>query len=114
MIHIKRTYAIGIVESIPQLAEKLSNCTWTLCQGFELSEYLFLNDSFSENGAQEYAVINKESLMQVESITFSWMSGKESEKMILRILGKEFDCDPLVKVSPKLDYSNDNVCHLCR
>jgi hypothetical protein len=114
MIHINRTYAICSLSKIPELSEKLSQNTWTLCQGFEFNGYLFLNDSFSENGAQEYAVINKESLSQIESITFGWMNEKETVKMIWRILQGEFDKGPLVKVSPKLDYSIDHSCNLCR
>jgi hypothetical protein len=44
--------------------------TMTLCTGFRLGDTLWLNDSFSEDGAQEYAVLRNG--RQIESITVSW------------------------------------------
>lgn len=40
----------------------------------------FLNDSFSEDGAQEYAVVRNG--RQIESITFSWCSRAEAHNHI--------------------------------
>jgi hypothetical protein len=64
------------VASAEELAEKLVNTTWCGCTGFELGDYLFLNDSTSPDGAQEYAVVKKDGgqgkAVQIESITFSW------------------------------------------
>lgn len=33
--------------------------TWTLCTGFALADYLFLNDSSSEEAIQEYAIVKR-------------------------------------------------------
>lgn len=45
--------------------------TWTLCTGFRAPNGdLWLNDSLSEDGAQEYAVIRHG--RQIESVTVSW------------------------------------------
>ncbi len=60
MIHTKRVWSVSEVESAEKLAEMLTEHTWTLCAGFVVvghPEYLFLNDSFSEDGAGEFAVI---------------------------------------------------------
>ena len=56
MLHQKRIFGVGDIEGIEELAEKLTETTWTLCTGFRFQGLLFLNDSFTEDSAQEYAV----------------------------------------------------------
>ena len=87
MIHRNRTYQVAEdVTSVSDLAERLTQHTWCLCTAFKLvvgggvPELLFLNDSFSEDGAQEYAVVCNG--RQVESITFSWCSQAEAHNHI--------------------------------
>lgn len=73
MVHKQRVFCITAVTTPEDLAEKLTEHTWTLCTAFRLGKLLFLNDAFSEDGAQEYAaVIDGPEQIQVESITFSW------------------------------------------
>jgi len=79
------------VETTEELAEKLTQHTWTLCTGFELAGYLFLNDSTSEDGAQEYAVVRRPSVpgrpfLQVESITFGWCNRQEAQGYIRQVI----------------------------
>jgi len=76
LFHKKRTWSVAPVASPEDLAEKLIEHTWTLCTGFERQGWLFLNDALSEDGAQEYGVIQRQTdkLIQVESVTFSWMT----------------------------------------
>jgi hypothetical protein len=108
VIHTKRRFLIKKVSSVEELAEDLTRCTWTLCTGFELEGYLFLNDAFSEDSAQEYAVIKDG--RQVESITFGWCSREQAEVHIRAVLaGQQVDMGP---VSPRLNHGK--VCHLCR
>jgi len=110
MIHGKRTFHVGAVATPEELAEKLTGSTWTLCTGFELDGVLFLNDSFSEDSAQEYAVI--EDGHQVESITFSWCDRPQAEQHIRTIIaGAGVDMGP---TRPKVDASSRHSCHLCR
>ena len=59
MIHHHRTFAVGVVDNLDELVEKLTDRTWTLCTCFEYQGLLLANDSFSEDGAQEYAVYKK-------------------------------------------------------
>ena len=68
MVHVKRRYHVREVATAEELAGELTRTTWSLCAGFALKGYLFLNDSFTEDSAQEYAVIIEG--LQVESITF--------------------------------------------
>jgi len=91
MIFTKRKWAVARVNGPEELAEKLVNYTWTLCTGFRLGEYIFLNDSTSENGAQEYAVL-KSNGEQVESITFSWCSYDEALQYIREVVQSKYDC----------------------
>ena len=79
MIHSNRLFAITTIDDPLDLAVKLTEYSWTLCTGFSCQGLLFLNDSFSEDGAQEFAVILPDdeghgyvSGHQVESIAFSW------------------------------------------
>jgi hypothetical protein len=70
---------------------------------------LFLNDSFSEDSAQEYAVVRDG--RQIESLTVSWMSRAEAHNTIDAVLhGSEVDYGP---VSPTLEDADDHTCPLC-
>ena len=70
MLHDRRTFQVVTVPTADELAERLVEHTWTACTGFRLGELLLLNDSTSEDGAQEYAVLRGS--RQVESLTVSW------------------------------------------
>jgi hypothetical protein len=80
MVHDKRVFRVKHYDEsqLDELAQKIRGTTWTLCTGFEFGGVMFLNDSFSEDGAQEYAAIipdktNPQVGIQVESITFGWV-----------------------------------------
>jgi hypothetical protein len=72
MMHTGRPFAIRDVSSAEELAELLTQHTWTTCTGFRLGSWLFLNDSTSADGAQEYAIVRDG--CQYESVTFGWMT----------------------------------------
>ncbi len=117
MIHKHRIFQIvEEVTDIAYLSETLTQHTWTLCTAFRLvpaldaASLLFLNDSFSENSAQEYAVIRDNS--QIESITFSWCSQREAYNHIASLVrGGGVDCGPL---EPRLEPADTHMCPLCR
>jgi hypothetical protein len=121
MFHKKRVWCISPVETAEQLAEKLTQHSWTLCTGFQIQGYLFLNDATSESGAQEYAVVKcpiltDDSYRQVESFTMSWCSYNEALVYIRRTLAGEFDDASYVSVvQPKLETPEvHGHCHLCQ
>lgn len=91
MLFKERVWSVTDVKSAKDLARKLTRHTWPLCTGFRLKWYLFLNDSTSENGAQEYAILKDDTLQQIESITFSWCSEKEALTYVQNILEGRYD-----------------------
>lgn len=83
MMHKHRPHSLTIVESFAALADKLANCDWTTCSGFVCGSLTLLNDSTSESGAQEYAVIRAG--RQIESLTCSWMEPAELQATLERL-----------------------------
>ncbi len=115
MIHEHRRFSIADVASPGGLACKLTHYTWCGCTGFRLSSaghvLLFLNDAFSPDGAQEYAVVKDQ--RQIESITFSWCSEAEALDLIEELqagtLGDDYGpCTPVIE-SPAVH----GRCGLC-
>lgn len=74
MFHNRRIWTVADVDSPCELAEKLTQQTLVLCQGFRWHGLLLLNDSLSEDGAQEYAVVDEATGFQLDSLTVSWMT----------------------------------------
>jgi hypothetical protein len=117
MIHTNRTFQLAEdLTDIAALADTLTQHTWTLCTGFRLTvdpaapPLLFLNDSFSEDSAQEYAVIRDG--RQIESITFSWCSRAEASDHIAYVVrGGGVDVGP---VTLRLEPAETHHCPLCR
>lgn len=119
MFHKNRTWSIAKVESVEALAEKLVDCSWTLCTGFELQGYLFVNDSLSEDGAQEFAVVRRpecrhDPWKQVESITFSWCTKEQARRHIERSINGDFDIDGNNVEANFEDAEKHTACMLCR
>lgn len=115
MFHSKRHWSVAPVASPEELAYKLTEQSWTLCTGFELCGWIFLNDATSEDGAQEYGVIERRDgkLVQVESVTFSWMDREQALAFIREALSGE-----LVTMYGEVDvyiesFNNHKTCHFC-
>ena len=104
MVHERRRFSVADVATPEELAHKLTHYTWCGCNGFRLPgrphELLFLNDAFSPDGAQEYAVVRAG--RQIESITFSWCSEAEALTFIQQLqagtLGYDYGpCAPVIE-----------------
>jgi hypothetical protein len=83
MMHSTRAHSIRDVSTADELADLLADHAWTTCTGFRLGGWLWLNDSTSENGAQEFAVVHEGEGMQHDSWTCSWMTRDRCEELIL-------------------------------
>lgn len=59
MLHKTRAWSLSTVETAEELAVKLTEMTWCGCSAFKLPDapYIFVNDSTSADGAQEYAIL---------------------------------------------------------
>lgn len=119
MIHTKRRFCVtqAQAQSPEQLARDLCERTWTCCTGFQFGSYLFLNDSTSEDGAQEYAVIliRDASFLQIESITFGWCTEAEALRYVQDALAGKMDENSFAKpVELCLELPEAHGrCHLC-
>ena len=116
-MHKKRRWHVAVVESAEVLAAKLGEHTWTLCTGFQLGNYIFLNDATHEDGAAEFGVFRADDLgTQLESITFSWCSHEQALKHINSAINGEFDKTgiewPSGITADQIERSHER-CHLC-
>ena len=98
MLHDNRIWCVAEVESAEELASKLTKETWCCCQAFRVAghpDYVWLNDSTSEDGAQEYAACRQDlatgDLHQLESITFDWCDHDRALQFILATLNGDDD-----------------------
>lgn len=108
MMHHNRRWVVTTVESAEDLAQKLTDHTWTCCTAFALGGYLWLNDATCEDAAQEFSVVKRDGPrgrpLQIESITFSWCAVEEALRFVERTLrGEDDDNDFAVEVSPILE-----------
>lgn len=118
MMHVSRVWCVAPIESAEELAKKLVDSTWTLCTAFELQGYLFINDSTSEDGAQEYAVVKRQAdgtFLQVESITFGWCNFERALEHIRRAISGGDDAnDFAMPVTPRLETAQEHGrCRFC-
>ncbi len=98
----------------------LTERTWTLCSGFYVQghpEILFLNDATHEDGAGEWGIIRRTDaqLVQVESITMSWISSDKALQYIEDALAGKMDGNDSARpVTLNLDTpAQHGRCHLC-
>ena len=119
MLHSNRRWSVLPAESSESLATMLVQSTWTGCQAFILGGYLFANDATSGDGAQEYAVLKPSadgnSLVEIESITFSWCSEERALELIRDTLSGKFDasCYGFVDRGRFSTSTEHKTCYLC-
>jgi len=109
MLHKSRIWGKpSRIESAADLAEKLVEHTWTPCSAFEHAGLLFLNDSTSADGAQEYAIVKGR--RQIESITFGWCDQAKALSYIERLAKGELG-DPYTTVRVRFHRRHDSCRH---
>jgi hypothetical protein len=114
MLHAKRTWAVYPVETAEELASLVTS-SWTLCSAFEFAGLLFLNDSTSEDGAQEYAVIYEG--FPIEPVSFGWCGFEAALRHILHVTAH---ADELLKepwshpVEARVEDWETHRCRHCR
>jgi len=117
MLHSKRIWSIFPAESDEWLSEQLTQYTFCGCNGFQLGGYVFVNDATCADGAQEYGTLKLagDHYVQIESLTFSWMTPAQALDMIQRVLAGEFDDAHYAVIDRgRLETPVDHGrCHLC-
>ena len=96
MIHKLRNYNVKEYFDLDVLVKDLTERSWCLCCGFRWRSLTLLNDAFSEDGAQEFAVLRDGH--EIESLTISWMKPDEVTEALTRLdaQGSDFDGGQLV------------------
>lgn len=115
MLHTRR-HRITNTETSAELADLLTGESWTLCTGFRTpAGTLWLNDSTSEDGAAEFAVLretSRGSWRQIESVTVSWIERGKLLELAERIDRGDLDDNSARVARPQLDHSEAS-CELC-
>ena len=117
MLH-KRSWCVVEVLTAGELAEKLTEYSWTLCGGFRLGQYVYLNDSFSECSAVEFGVVKeveRGSWVQVDTITFGWLNQARALETIHDIRNGNRDSVWAEKINaPMIQTPEEHkICALC-
>ena len=112
MLHHHRRFAVTVVSSMGELTEKLTQHTWTLCTCFEYRGLLLANDSFSGDGAQEYAVYKE--ARQIESLTVSWMTQERLQEVIEALLRGEYTTEYGPVAPLHTEQASEHSCSLCQ
>lgn len=120
MLHENRAHLVAVVTDAQVLAAKLTSQTWTLCTGFRLGSLLVLNDATSEDGAPEWACFRLQPqhcspgyrgfAIQIESITFGWMTLATALDRIQRLQDGRL-CTPMGRYTLKLDHPAGPCAH---
>mgnify|MGYP001603500485 CR=1 FL=1 len=114
MIHKNRNYRIADVPDLATMAQMLYRNSWCICNGIRASNLTLVNDSFSEDGAQEFVVIRDG--QEIESLTVSWF---ESEASLLETLTELDGPDAFSKYGARnygarnLQTHQDGACSMC-
>ena len=114
MIHTDRVFNIKTCSADEMIADFGHTRSWTLCSGWRVGDTLYLNDAFSEDGAQEYAVIRVggDSAIQFDSVTFGWM---EADR-IAAYIRETWNCDAQDyswRVTVHVNDGHGQTCPLC-
>jgi hypothetical protein len=121
MMHKNRRWCVSTVGTADELAQMLTERTWTLCSGFMVAgheEYLFLNDATHEDGAAEFGIVKGGMAgphTQLESVTFSWCNPAEALNYIRQALAGAMDKSEFARhVQLQLDKPEEHGrCHRC-
>jgi hypothetical protein len=112
MMHKTRQFTVVAAEDAVDLAHKLTQYTWCVCNGFRLGDYLFLNDSTGGDGAQEYGIVKEG--RQIESITFGWCNEARGLELIQEILAGKYDGDAYTNVTNEIQTPAEHGrCRFC-
>ena len=122
MLNEKRRWCVADIGNVEEIASGLTGNTQVLCTGIRWQGLLMLNDATSEDGGQEYAIIDEKTGYQVESLTCSWMTPESLEQSLRQLAAGEEWCvmakawtdqtDPRKRIESP-DQHRKRCCALC-
>jgi hypothetical protein len=116
MLHKNRRFCVADVARAGDLVQKFKGpvTTWTRCTGFRYRGWLWLNDSISEDGAQEYAVVREDTMVQWDSYTVSWSSTESLREFIDELDRGEGEGPFYGSITNRIETPEQHGrCHLC-
>ena len=93
MLHDTRVWGEPVEVTLDEFIDKVTNYTWTNCTAWKVGPYVFVNDAFGGDGAQEYAVLEQDAegnWFQIESWTCSWMDAQSIPNHFAKLATSEF------------------------
>jgi hypothetical protein len=73
-----------------------------------------LNDAFSPDGAQEYAIVRESDMAQIESFTISWMTREEIKTSLLLMTEPDTGHEVYAHVTNKIETPEEHgTCSRC-
>jgi hypothetical protein len=116
MIHKTRVFNI-VNTTVEKLAQDLIGCSsWTLCSGWRVGDTLFLNDSLSEDGALELAIVRvlpNGERVQFESVTFGWMNDDKVAEEVCNLVEEKYE-NFSIEIPLTIRDDHGDRCDLCR
>jgi hypothetical protein len=114
MLHKNRVWQVKDLAA-EALAGELQRCTWCGCQGFRAGGVLWLNDSTSPDGGQEFAVVRESTGRQFESVTVNWCTAERLQVLVAQYVQEAAD---FIDVGGISDWrltpeSINHPCHPC-
>jgi hypothetical protein len=112
MIHTDRVFGVQYVSTIKTFTNQLFHCTCKCCTGYQLHDYLFLNDSLTPFGAQEFAVfrITDRDYIQIASIIIWTFNEGHLEDILSQSMKSRMN---MGTYKLKLEDISEHHCYLC-
>ena len=115
MINTNRVFGVMTIPDIKTLTRKMYHWRYNGCEGYQQNKYLFLNDSFSQAGAQEFAVfrVSDGKFIQIGTMTIPDRSFTENHLKNLLVEAKKSMMN-LGLYALQIEDAAEHQCHLCK
>lgn len=115
MIHINRVFGVMTIPDIKTLTRKMNHWRYNSCEGYQQGKHLFLNDSLSQTGAQEFAVfrVSDGKFIQIGTMTIPDRSFTDNYLKYLLVEAKKSKTK-LGTYALQIEDAAEHQCHLCK